>query len=261
LSMQSFTDQMGYKLDMTGIPQRIVSLVPSQTELLHFLGLCNEVVGITKFCVHPVDWLSTKTIVGGTKQFNHSIISQLQPDLIIGNKEENYQSGIEELKKHYSVWMSDIYTMVDALTMVKQVGSLTGKINEANQLVSDITSAFERNSIQRKIDSALYLIWRKPWMAAGKNTFIDSMLGYAGFANVLEESRYPSLTEEKIRELKPSYILLSSEPYPFSEKHKQELMRISPTSKILLVDGEMFSWYGSRMVLAPQYFQSLTLSA
>jgi ABC-type Fe3+-hydroxamate transport system substrate-binding protein len=255
-----FTDQMGTVVALPSIPRRIVSLVPSQTELLYALGLDKEVVGITKFCVHPDSWRKNKTIIGGTKNFDFDTINDLQPDLIIGNKEENYEDGINELKDRYPVWMSDIESMQSAVDMIRMVGSLTDKIEKAGQLADEIELNFERYS-PRSLGSALYLIWKKPWMAAGKNTFIDSMLVQAGFSNVLHESRYPVLSEKQIHALSPSIILLSSEPYPFTEKHIKELQQVSPLSKILLVDGEIFSWYGSRMLAAPSYFHSLALRA
>ena len=99
---------MGVHIELKSAPRRIVSLVPSQTELLYDLGLEDRVVGITKFCVHPDYWRKTKKIIGGTKNFDFDTIRSLQPDLILGNKEENYQQGIAELKKEFPVWMSDI---------------------------------------------------------------------------------------------------------------------------------------------------------
>src|ERR1700741_3198050 len=108
-----FIDQTGRKISIPQIPQRIISLVPSQTELLFDLGLDKEVVGITKFCVHPPEWFQTKTRVGGTKQLKIDLIKQLQPDLIIANKEENVKEQIEELEKHFPVWISDVNNLED----------------------------------------------------------------------------------------------------------------------------------------------------
>ena len=117
-----FTDQLGRKLILEKIPQRIISLVPSQTELLFDLGLEEEVVGITKFCIHPDSWFHSKTRIGGTKQFDFEKIKSLQPDLIIGNKEENDKEQIEELMKNFTVWMSDIKTLADACKMICEIG-------------------------------------------------------------------------------------------------------------------------------------------
>lgn len=253
------TDQMGRTVSIPANPQRIVSLVPSQTELLFDLGLGDRVVGITKFCIHPAEWFKTKTRIGGTKNFNFEVIHQLNPDLIIGNKEENYLEGIEVLAKNYPVWMSDIYTLADALAMITAIGSLTQTEAKAQELVNVIKLGFEalKPPAPRR---ALYLIWRNPFMAASSNTFIDAMLPYAGFTNVIADERYPELSAETIRALNPEYILLSSEPYPFKDKHMSELQTLVPDAKIRLVNGELFSWYGSRLQYAPAYFAKLVAS-
>jgi ABC-type Fe3+-hydroxamate transport system substrate-binding protein len=259
MATRSFSDQLGNITSLTSPPQRIISLVPSQTELLADLGLDDNVVGITKFCVHPLEWRKRKNIVGGTKNFHFDTIDRLQPDLIIGNKEENYKEGIERLRERYPVWMSDIFTLQDALFMIETIGLMTETEGSAKRISDDITSKFE--SI-KKYDgqSVLYLIWRQPWMAAGKNTFIDSMLTTIGLTNVIASyDRYPTMTSEQITSLAPQYIFLSSEPYPFKHQHTQELQKISPASRNFLVDGEMFSWYGSRLRKAPDYFRTLGL--
>ena len=240
--VRTFIDQLGHSITIPFPPRRIISLVPSQTELLADLGLHDEVVGITKFCVHPERWLQTKTIVGGTKNFHFDEINKLKPDVIFGNKEENFEEGIACLKEKYPVWMSDIISIEDSLSMILSVGEMTDKLAKSKQMVSDIQSGF--NSTGKFLgQSVLYLIWRKPWMGAGTNTFIHSLLDHFGLRNILDQiSRYPELTDTEINFLKPDYIFLSSEPYPFREKHIEELQAISPTSKIIFVDGEMFSW-------------------
>jgi ABC-type Fe3+-hydroxamate transport system substrate-binding protein len=220
--------------------------------------LDEEVVGITKFCVHPPHWLKEKTLIGGTKKFHFEIIDRLRPDLIIGNKEENYREGIELLQKKYPVWMSDIITLDDALSMITSVSEITGRQNSGASLVERIRKLFKE--MKPVNASVLYLIWRKPWMGAGKATFINSMLKIMGLENVLQTERYPELSEEEMKELHPEVLLLSSEPYPFREGHIEELKRIVPKAKIILVDGEMFSWYGSRLLKAPDYFNKICAS-
>lgn len=261
MANQSFSDQMGHTLSLgKSPPQRIISLVPSQTELLASLGLDQEVIGITKFCIHPPHWLKQKKIVGGTKNVNTKIIASLSPDLIIGNKEENDRDAIEELRKNYPVWISDITTLPQALSMIAALGDLMNRQKEALQIVHRIDSVFK--TIKKfEGQSVLYLIWKAPWMAAAKDTFIDAMLSALGLKNALQfTSRYPSLTSDEIRHLNPQYIFLSSEPFPFKEKHVEELHKVVPASKIILVDGEMFSWYGSRLLHAASYFNTLALS-
>lgn len=238
-------------------PKRIISLVPSQTELLHFLGLEKEVVGITKFCIHPEEWFQNKTRIGGTKNINLDTIKSLQPDLIIGNKEENNKDTIESLSKDYPVWMSDVNTLEDALQMILEIGKLTQTNAKAEALVQQINSkiSIKENHPLRK---AIYLIWKDPYMAVGKNTFIDDMLPYARFENIIQEERYPEITVETIKHLNPEYLLLSSEPFPFKEEHVALLSKELPHTKVRIVDGEMFSWYGSRLLESFEYFGGIT---
>lgn len=249
-------DQLNRKVEIPFPPERIISVVPSQTELLFYMGLSDQVVGITKFCVHPKEWFKGKTKVGGTKKFRFDIIDQLQPDLVIGNKEENYQDGILKLEEKYPVWMSDISSFEDSINMISSLGKIVGREAEANSLITAIERNFSQ-PVSRKPIRVVYLIWRAPWMAAGKDTFIHSMLSKMSLVNVVEELRYPTLVDSQLIELDPEVIMLSSEPFPFRTNHIEELHRLLPKAKIILVDGEMFSWYGSRMLLAPQYFNSL----
>lgn len=239
-------------------PRRIVSLVPSQTELLHALGLEQEVVGITKFCIHPTAWFQQKTRIGGTKTLNLATIAALQPDLLLGNKEENDQAQIELLAARYPVWLSNISTLGDALDMILRVGSVTDRATAARQLTVNIRQAFDTLKPALPRPRAAYLIWRKPYMVAAADTFIHDMLHWAGFDNVFaQRSRYPEINLAELAAAQPEHILLSSEPYPFAEKHFAALQEVCPMARIQLVDGEMFSWYGSRLVDAPAYFQQV----
>jgi ABC-type Fe3+-hydroxamate transport system substrate-binding protein len=255
--LRTFTDQLANQISIPNPPQRIISLVPSQTELLADLGLEDRVVGITKFCVHPGGWRNTKTIVGGTKNFRFDVIESLNPDLIIGNKEENYREGIEKLQLTYPVWMSDIVTVQDALSMIQQLGELTDTTARATEITNQIVNEFAA-LVKLPPLRTLYLIWKNPWMGAAPGTFIHELISVSGLKNCLEGfSRYPEISEEDIRKLNPELILLSSEPYPFQQKHVAELRQICPKSNIILVDGEMFSWYGSRLRLFAGYIDKL----
>jgi len=250
-------DQLHQEVTFQFPPQRIISLVPSQTELFSDLNLDTGVIGITKFCVHPDHWRKSKTIVGGTKNYWFDVIDELKPDLIIGNKEENEQEGILQLKQKYPVWMSDIITWDDSLSMIKSLGTITNRDVVADNILHQIQHSFA-SLRQHNKKTVLYLIWRKPWMSIGKNTFINTMLEKIGLQNCLQDvSRYPELNEDEIRSLKPDLIFLSSEPYPFKEKHIEELKKLCPQASPMLVDGEMFSWYGSRLIKAAPYFNSL----
>ncbi len=238
-------------------PQKIISLVPSITELLAHLQLENETIGITKFCIHPTDWFKQKEKIGGTKNINIAKILSLQPDLIIANKEENVQSQIYELSLHFNVLLTDIKNIADALQMINTIGMLTNRVLQANELVSKIEESFYKIATSKKIKT-LYLIWQNPYMTIGGDTFIDSMMQQAGFQNVCNHlTRYPTLTIEEIVALAPEIVLLSSEPFPFKEKHIEPIKKHLPNTKIILADGEMFSWYGNRMLLAAEYFKQL----
>jgi ABC-type Fe3+-hydroxamate transport system substrate-binding protein len=250
-----FLDQLNRSIFIPSIPKRIISLVPSQTELLVDLGLEDRIVGVTKFCVHPKDLRKSKTIIGGTKNYRFDVIDQLNPDLIIGNKEENDQKGVETLMKKYPLWMSDIYTLADSLDMILRLGEIF-KVEEEAKLISDrIKSDFLEKPLRK--GSAVYLIWNNPLMVAGSKTFINEMLIRAGFENLIQSNRYPEISKEELKQLNPDYLLLSSEPFPFKESHLEEFEELLPKTKIKLVDGELFSWYGSRLLRSKQYFESL----
>jgi ABC-type Fe3+-hydroxamate transport system substrate-binding protein len=242
--------------------KRIVSLVPSQTELLYDLGLDEKVIGITKFCVHPETWFRNKKRVGGTKTVHIDIVKELQPDLIIANKEENTKEQIEELSRLFPVWVSDIQTIPQALHMMEQVGIMTGKQTDAQQLIVEITNGFNNIPKTETPKQVAYFIWRAPWMCAGGDTFISHMIEAMGWQNALADTaRYPEVLLEDLQTKRIDTVLLSSEPYPFKDKHIAEIKAVLPNVEVLLVDGEMFSWYGSRMLLAPEYLKGLISQA
>jgi ABC-type Fe3+-hydroxamate transport system substrate-binding protein len=256
---RAFTDQMNRTVEISFPPKRIISLVPSQTELLYDLGLKDEVVGQTLFCIHPPDMHQVKPRVGGTKKVQFDKIARLVPDLIIANKEENEQLQMEELMRHYPVWMSDIRSLEDALDMIRRIGELVNKEAAAALLVDKIMRNFAALNAGEHTCTVAYLIWRDPYMVAGHDTFINDMLKRCGWQNVFEkeEARYPEITAEVLARSAPALILLSSEPYPFQDKHMQELQAICPSATVRLVDGELFSWYGSRLVKSIEYFNDL----
>jgi ABC-type Fe3+-hydroxamate transport system substrate-binding protein len=254
---RTHTDQLGRSIKLASSPKRIISLVPSQTELLFDLGLDAEVVGITKFCVHPNHWFKSKTRVGGTKNYDFDKIKLLNPDLIIGNKEENEQNQMQELMKIYSVWMSDVRSLTQAFEMINSVGQLVNKTEKANDLIRKI--ALEFISLKKlPLKKCAYLIWKKPFLCAGSDTFIDALLQENNLVNCFQNmGRYPEVTAIDLQAAQADVIFLSSEPYPFKEKDIPELQEICPNAKILCVDGELFSWYGSRLLRSPSYFSNL----
>lgn len=247
------------------IPQRIISLVPSQTELLFYLGLDNSVGGITKFCIHPPECLpagqagkKSKTVVGGTKNINLQKIKNINPDLIIANKEENVKQQIEALAKDYNVWITDVANLTGALQMIKDIGQLTNTSAKATELTEQISISFKNIFITKKKIKTCYLIWHNPYMTIGGDTFIHDMIEKCGFENIYgNEKRYPQLDIQDLKHKGCELLLLSSEPFPFKQKHIDELQPHLPDTKIMFVDGEMFSWYGSRLLKVPEYFKKL----
>ena len=254
-----FKDQLGRIITTDGVPKRIVSLVPSQTELLVDLGLRDEIVGITKFCVHPTALRKEKTVVGGTKNVKSEKVAALKPDIIIANKEENTLQMVEELTAIAPIWVSDIYTVADSLDFIESMGQLFGKEAAAKETIAGIVTArttFLDHIKERKTLKVAYLIWKNPYMAAGCKTFINALLADNNYENFFDEpgGRYPEVSLEQLKTA--DLILLSSEPYPFKEQDRLELEQ-ELGKPVLLIDGEYFSWYGSRLKGAYEYFKHL----
>ncbi|WP_339889220.1 helical backbone metal receptor [uncultured Flavobacterium sp.] len=260
--MIEFKDQIGNQHTFETTPKRIVSLVPSQTELLYDLGLEDSIVGITKFCVHPIHFKSTKKIVGGTKNINFEKVKALQPDVIIANKEENTKEIVDELSEICPVIVTDIYSIEDNLQMILDFGKLFSKRTEAQKWHDKINFAYQdfQSFVEDKPSKkAAYFIWKNPHMVAGKETFINTLLELNHFENIYKEKgRYPEVELKKIRlEGDPDLVFLSSEPYPFKDEDAFEIGRFTHHAKTIFVDGEMFSWYGSRILKSFEYFKQL----
>jgi ABC-type Fe3+-hydroxamate transport system substrate-binding protein len=252
----SCTDMIGRSVQINTPLKRVVSLVPSQTELLYALGLSDRIVGHTIFCVHPKEKNSNSIAVGGTKKVKFELIHDLNPDLVICNQEENTQDIVNQLSENFPVWVSAIQNMDDSYAMIQQIAALTSREKESVQLINQIKENFKSIKVYHKYD-CIYLIWKKPYMTVGSDTFISNMMEEAGFINIIQANRYPQLREQDLQTLNPEVLLLSSEPYPFNESHIRELQALLPNTKILLVDGELFSWYGSRPIYAAEYFNEL----
>lgn len=251
-------DQLGKTHQVPFPPKRIVSLVPSQTEYLFDLGLENQIVGVTRFCVHPQHLTAQKEDIGGTKNLKMEAIHQLKPDLIIGNKEENSREQIADLCNHYPVWMSDVDTVEQAYNMMSEIARVTDRINKGQAIIDQAKLLFNKLKSEVRTATVAYFIWRKPYMVAASQTYINDLLKQTGFINVFSNSnRYPEIEIQALAYLKPQYIFLSSEPYRFTAEHFCEFKEICPSAKVVLVDGEMFSWYGSRLLAVPQYILEL----
>lgn len=255
--MQECIDQMGREILVPISPKRIVSLVPSISDLLCYLDLEEYLVGVTSYCISPESLLKNKTIIGGTKKFDLEAIEQLNPDLIIGDKEENYEAGIEYLSGKIPVWMCDFNTIAGSLNMIGELGQITNRKKESQKLIREILNGMSQlQKVSAK--SVAYFIWRKPFMVAASQTYINDVLETLGLTNAFgKESRYPVVNMEAIASAHPDIIFLSSEPYPFSGKHIQELANLCPNAYVILVDGASFSWSGPRFLHAMDYFSDL----
>lgn len=253
-------DQAGRELCFDETPIRVVSLVPSITELAHDLGF--EVIGKTKFCIHPKN-LDSTSIVGGTKNVKVDLVKKLKPDLVFANKEENTKTAVEGLiQAGIPVFISDVSTVTQSLDLINRLGEIGGFTKKAQELVHIISEGFKSISLLEKRPKALYLIWKEPYMAAGTDTYISDLMSHLGIDNVMSTwgergFRYPEVDSDQIKVLDPDFILLSSEPYPFKEKHR-ELIYKALGIPTLLVDGESFSWYGSRQAKSIDYLKEFS---
>lgn len=260
------TDQLGRIHSFETSPKRIVSLVPSQTELLYDLGLNESIVGITKFCVHPHHLKTEKKIVGGTKKVHLEKIRTLLPDIIIANKEENTKEMVDELSKICPVWVTNSITIEDNFQMISDFGQLFNCEVEAQKWNDKLIFALYdfKDFIKGKpLQNVAYFIWKNPYMVAGSDNFINELLKLNHFRNIYDKNpetseRYPEIELEKMQfEHNPDLILLSSEPFPFQEDDVLVIRQFTHNAKIILVDGEMFSWYGTRLLKAFEYFKKL----
>jgi len=240
-------------------PRRIVSLVPSQTELLAHLGLDETVVGITRFCVRPSHWRDEKAIVGGTKKVDVDQVRALNPDLILANREENTQDDVAALSDIAPVFVTQVKTVTEALDMIRTVGHLTDAAGQTSTLAGKIISRFSRLPDFSPLRTA-YLIWREPYMAVGGDTFIHDVMSWGGFDNAFgDRTRYPEVSLDILAEMDLDLVLCSSEPFPFHQKEKfsEELREAFPNTSVEVVDGQPFSWYGPRLLDTPSYLQEL----
>jgi ABC-type Fe3+-hydroxamate transport system substrate-binding protein len=260
--MLQIKDPLGTTFELNATPQRIISLVPSLTETLYDLGLEDKIIGITKFCVHPVHFKSTKKIIGGTKKVHYEKIRLLKPDFIIANKEENTQEMGVELRKICPVWVTNIANVADVIQTISDFGQLFNCRTEARKWNDKIAHRFEEFkafSHNIPIRQAAYFIWKNPFMVAGTGTFIDEMMQLNKFENCFKNQiRYPEVDLEVLKkEHDPDVVLLSSEPFPFKDEDAFEIGRFTHHAKTVFVDGEMFSWYGTRLHKSFGYFKQL----
>ena len=249
-------DQIGRAIELNQAPKRIVSLVPSITELLYDLGLESEIVGITRYCILPKEKVKSAHKIGGTKDFDVDLILNLKPDIVFANKEENPKEKVEAIQAHGPVYVSDVQNLEQAIMMIEDIGQLIGRSEQAVMLSKQIQADFAVTP--EKIYSAIYLIWNNPVMTVGGDTYISDMMRHAGFENLYADStRYPIINENDLVEKSPQFLLLSSEPFRFTNSHCAYFRQLLPNTTILLVDGKIFSWYGSHLRRCRSYFDGL----
>ncbi len=249
-------DDLGREVTFEFPPRCVVSLCPSLTETLFALGLNAEVVGRTSYCIHPAERVRNVATVGGTKDVDIDRVRTLKPDLIIAAKEENPQDTVETLAGTFPVYVVDVADFEDALRAIAALGDLTDRTAAAAVLAGSIRTAFA-DLHPRTTHRVAYLVWRDPYMAVGADTYICSVLAKCGCANVCAHltDRYPEVTIEMLRGFAPQWVLLPSEPFPFDDTHVAELAPQLAPARVMCVDGEMFSWYGSRMLAAAEYLK------
>lgn len=258
--MPTFTDQLGRNIQIDNPPEKIVSLVPSITELLFELGLENSLYGRTKFCIYPKDRVKKVPTIGGVMGLDYHKIQKIQPDLIIGSKEENGMNEINEISKEYQVWVSNVTNLEEALEMIRSVGKICQISEKTGKITEKIQKEFEKlHEIPEGVIRGLYLVWKNPLYTINKNTFIHDMLKRSGIENVFadKEESYPKILEKEIHDKKPDYIFLPSEPYNFTEKEANDFRKKFPASEVRQVNGEYFSWHGSHLLNAPSYFKQI----
>lgn len=255
----AFTDDLGRCVVLAAPPQRIISLCPSQTETLFALGAGARVVGRTRWCIHPQTEVERVAAVGGTKKINIGRAAALRPDLFLCEKEENTPELVAQAEALAPVYVTDVRDIASALHMIRSVGAVVSAASAADSLASGIEMAFARLPRAARPQRVLYLIWREPWMCVGNDTYIGSLLAHLGLVNAVAElpGRYPTLTPGEFERLAPDRVLLSSEPYAFTQAHLAEVAALAPGAEVQCVDGEAFSWYGARMLPAAEYLGNL----
>lgn len=258
--MPTAADARDRTLTLDRVPGRIVSLVPSQTELLAHLGLEEEVVGLTRFCERPEHWRSEKTIVGGTKQVDIDTVRALNPDLVLANHEENTREDVAALDEIAPVFVTEVKTVPEALDMIRTVGTLTGTSDQTSTLAGRIISRFDALPDFPPLRAA-YLIWREPYMTVGGDTFVHDVMKRGDLINAFgDETRYPEITLEILANTNLDVVLCASEPFPFhknQDKFTGDIREAMSDTPVAVVDGQPFSWYGPRLLETPSYLNTL----
>jgi len=240
-------------------PRRIVSLVPSLTELVWHLGAGDQLVGRTRFCTEPAGAIASVEIVGGTKNPRVDRIVALAPDLVIANKEENRREDVQALRAAgIDVLLTDPNSVAEALAMVSKLGALLGFETAAAELVSATTAEFAER-FPPKRPRVFVAVWKDPDMGLGSASYGNDLIERCGAVNVLAgRPRYPGLAPGELADLRPDLILLPDEPYPFKPGDTDAYSAIAPA---IVVDGKLLWWYGPRMPAAIRELRAIFASA
>jgi ABC-type Fe3+-hydroxamate transport system substrate-binding protein len=236
---------------------RIVCLVPSITELLCDLGLSDQLVGRTGFCIHPWETVREIPKVGGTKDLKFDRIRELEPTHVVVNVDENRKEDAEALAEFipYLVVTHPLGPR-DNLDLYRQMGREFDREAEAERLCGRFEEALARVGARPPRD-VLYLIWRDPWMTVSADTYISQTLALFNWRTVAgaTDERYPPID---LGAVEADRVLLSSEPFHFKEAHVDEVAALMPAAEVSLIDGEMTSWYGSRAIAGIDYLSEYT---
>jgi ABC-type Fe3+-hydroxamate transport system substrate-binding protein len=243
----------GDPADPDPLPRRLVSLVPSTTETLFALGVGDRVVGVTDFCTRPDPMPGHVQRVGGTKTPDLAAIRALAPDLVLANREENRREDVAALAAWTTVEVAYPRTVPEAVADIRRLGSLVGAEARAAELATDIEGRAEAVRRAARPHRFAYLVWRRPWMAAGQDTFVDALLALGGGRNVLRpaEGRYPVVDLADLGARRPDVVLLPDEPYPFEPRHVDEVaaaMGPAYLARCRLVSGDNYCWHGVRLL-------------
>lgn len=262
--MQTVVDCLGREITLPKNISRIVSLVPSISELIYDLNVEDKLVGVTKFCVHPKYFQIEKTVIGGVQDFDIEKIKELNPDVVFASKDENFEDEIAELEKFVPVYVTDVKNINEAKQMISNFGDLLNRRNEATKILMKID--LQLSDLSKITDDLLYrsgayLVWNEPWVAAGKETFVDSMLKLIKVDNVFSNlnERYPMVTGANIHLGNPDIVMLPTEPFKFEDQQAMEISAHTHDAATFFVDGEVFAWYGSRLVKSIDQLKLLVL--
>lgn len=255
--MKTITDHLGRTVTVPDTPKRIVSICPAITSTIFEFGAGDTLVGRTEYCIFPVHEVEKVPIVGGTKQVDFARIRELNPDLIVAEKEENTKVIVQTLAKEFPVFVFEVQSIQHNERFIRDVGKLVGKEQAAADMLEKVKTSF---ATFPKIEgaTAAYMIWQEPYMVVGHDTFINAVLTSMGLVNpfIDKKSRYPIIQFDQIQAANLDYLLLASEPFHFTNEHREAFQKILPNTKVLNVDGEMF-WYGSQSVPGFRYMPTI----